>query len=208
MASCKYALKSNPSKTVDAKYIGYWSVRWSSDQASAALLAFQRPPLDEMPIMRAAVGQAFHTTLVLIAMHGAVYWALAAGVPALGQRIDQATYGETMNDLRQGRDDCLTELCLPSGDPLPKETRQQVVALFDRFYEDVLRDLSEPAPAAAIAAERISRVAASFITILQANFKVDFPHEQQVAFGRFVDQAVDRLAAHVQQELDVKVQAS
>lgn len=205
MAGSKYALKSNPSKTVDAKYLGYWSVKWSSDQASAALLAFQRPPLAEMPMIRAAVGQAFPTTLMLIALHGAVYWALAAGVPALGQRIDQTTYGQTIDDLRDGRDDCLTELCLPSGDPLPKETRQQVVALFERFYEDVLRDLSEPVPADAAAdADRISRSAASLIAILQANFKVEFPPEQQIVFGRFVDQAVDRLAGHLQQELEVR----
>jgi len=206
MATCKYALRSNPSKTVDAKYLGYWSVKWSSDQASAALQAFQHPPLGEFPIMRAAVAQPFHLSLVLIALHGAVYWALGAGVPALGQRIDQATYGETMSDLRQGRDDCLSDLVTPSGQPLPAETRQQVVALFERFYEDVLRDLSEPVPAdEAAAASRIGRTAASFIAILQANFQADFPHEQQVAFGRFVDQAVDRLAGHVQQELEVKI---
>ncbi len=207
MASCKYALKSNPSKTVDAKYLGYWSVKWSSDQASAAMQALQQPPLGEFPIIREAVRQPFHLGLVLMALNGAVYWALGAGVPALGQRIDQASYAATMADLRQGRDDCLTDLVAPAGGALPAETRQQIVALFERFYEDVLRDLSEPAPVDA-AADRVSRTAASVATILQANFKVDFPHEQQLALGRFVDQAVDRLAGHLQQELEVKAQAT
>lgn len=207
MATCKYALRSNPSKTVDAKYLGYWSVKWSSDQASAALQALQQPPLGDFPILREAITQPFHLSLVLMSLSGAVYWALGAGVPALGQRIDQTTYADTMADLRRGRDDCLTDLLTPAGQPLPAETRQQIVALFERFYEDVLRDLSDPVPADA-SADRISRSAASVVTILQANFKVDFPHEQQLALGRFVDQAVDRLAGHLQQELEVKVQAT
>lgn len=205
MASCKYALKSNPSKTVDAKYLGYWSVKWSSDQASAALQAFQRPPLSEFPIIQAAVAQPFHTSLVLIALHGAVYWAIGAGFPALSGRIDQEAYAATMGDLRRGRDDCLTDLCLPSGQPLPKATVQQVTSLFERFYEDLLRDLSEAAPQEPAAPEvRVSRTTATFVTILQANFKSDFPVDQQIVFGRFVDEAVRKLAAHAQGAMEVR----
>lgn len=206
MTSCNYALKSDPAKTVDAEYLGYWSVKWSSDLASAALQAFQQPPLAELPIIREAMRQPFHLSLVLIALHSAVYWALSAGVPALGRRIDRAIYDETMNGLRRGRDASLSDLVTPSGAPLPADTRQQVVALFERFYEDVLRDLCEPAPAdPEIDSNRISRAAARFVAVLQANFKMDFPHNQQIVFGGFIDRAMDRLAGHLQQDLDVRV---
>ena len=205
MASCKYALKSNPAKTVDAKYLGYWSVKWSSDQASRALSAFQNPPLSDIPIIRAAVAQPFHTSMVLIALHGAVYWAVAAGVPALAGSIDSETYASTFDELKRGRDDCLTDLCLPSGEALPAATGRQVSSLFERFYGDVLRDLSDATPKDPDAVDNgISRTTASFVAILEANFKIDFPPDQQIVFGRFVDEAVSKLAAHAHEALEVR----
>lgn len=208
MASCRYALKSNPSKTVDAKYLGYWSVKWSSEQAAAALQAFQMPPLAHYPIIREALRQPFHTSLVLIALHGATYWAVAAGFPAMAGRIDAETYARTLDDLRRGRDDCLTELSTPGNEPLPKATAQQVTSLFERFLGDILSDLSGPPPhgtdAPDAADARISRATATFVAILQANFKVDFPPEQQVEFGRLVDAAVRKLAAAAQDALQIQ----
>lgn len=205
MATCRYALKSDPAKTVDAKYLGYWSVKWSSDQASQALAAFQHPPLSDIPIVQAAVAQPFHTSLVLIALHGAVYWAVAAGVPALAGHIDSETYAATFDELKRGRDDCLTELCLPSGENLPAATARQVTRLFERFYGDVLRDLSDAAPQDPAPVDAgISRTTATFVTILEANFKIDFPPDQQIVFGGFIDEAVRKLAAHAHEALDVR----
>lgn len=205
MPSCKYALKSNPSKTVDAKYLGYWSVKWSSEQASAALQAFQMPPLADYPVIREALRQPFHTSLVLIALHGAVYWAVAAGFPAMAGRIDAETYSQTLDDLRRGRDDCLSELSTPANEPLPKATRLQVTSLYERFLGDILNDLSAPPPEGPSAADAgISRVTATFVAILQANFKVDFPPAQQVVFGRLIDAAVRRLAATAQDALQIQ----
>ncbi len=207
MASCRYALKSNPSKTVDAKYLGYWSVKWSSEQAAAALQAFQMPPLAHYPIIREALRQPFHTSLVLIALHGATYWAVAAGFPAMAGRIDAETYARTLDDLRRGRDDCLTEISTPANEPLTKATTQQVTSLFERFLGDILSDLSAPPPQGAdadAADARISRATATFVAILQANFKVDFPPAQQVEFGRLVDAAVRKLAATAQDALQIQ----
>jgi len=205
MATCRYALKSNPAKTVDAKYLGYWSIKWSSDQASQALTAFQNPPLYDIPIIKAAVAQPFHTSLVLIALHGAVYWAAAAGIPALEGRIDSETYAATFDELKRGRDDCLTELCLPSGEALPAATAKQVTSLFERFYSDVLRDLSEGTEQVHEAVDDgISRTTATFVTILEKNFEIDFPLDQQLTFGGFVDEAIMRLTAHAREALEVR----
>lgn len=201
MQTCKYALKRNPSKTVDAKYIGYWSIRWAADQAPSALRAFQRPPLADFPIIRAAAGeQSFHTSLVVIALHAAAYWVVAAGIPAVTGRIDQPTYRRTLEQLRLGRDDSLKELLLPSGQVLPKSTAKQVASLIERFHDDVLNDLY-----AAAQEPGSSRAGATFAAVLQANFKLDFPTEQQSAFGGFVDEAARKLIEHVQETLEVRV---
>lgn len=204
MATCKYALKSNHSKTVDAKYLGYWSVKWSSDQASAALQAFQNPLLSDFPIIRAAVAQPFVTSLILIAMHGAVYWALAAGIPKMSGQIDAETYSRTIDDLRRGRDDCLSELRLPAGEPLPRAMAEQVGNLLERFYDDVLHDLSDTTAQDPLAlVPRISRTASTFATTLAGNLKTDFPADQQLVFAGVVDEAVLKLAGHLQHELEV-----
>ena len=128
----------------------------------------------------------------------------AAGLPCGYGRIDTETFTATLSELKQGREDSIRAICPPTGGLLPPALAEFTNGLFGKFFNDLLEDM----PARAVANPhalnfKLSKAAATFMEVLEANYKTAFQVHEQLIFGSFVDTTTLSVATAISKTMQV-----
>lgn len=190
MNSCSYLLKSN-NRVLSAKEYGYWSLRWSHDNAEQAIKDLGSIAFKDLPIVSQAQKDPFWLQFHLIALYTASYWMFASTFPHLKKTISTETYTATLASMKVGLTDGIRDLRQYDGQPYSKELSSLFMDAFGTFHTTVRDDLVGATGADSnVVNVNLSRTSSEFINGLARFYKINLTEIDilsELTLANFID---------------------
>ena len=133
-----FFLRSSGNEAISPSQYGYWSVRWSADNASGVIEdMFRKNPNTHATFARCFQENEFPAHMQFMALHTAAYWAYATFVLGVS--------AEVVEKMKTGLEDGLKDLLTPKGEPYSKDLLELFKASFSQYYKSMQTDFTSDA---------------------------------------------------------------